>query len=1481
MAVKGKGKQVAAPSSSSVKRKKLFGDEAEGSSSSSAARGSKRRRPGVLQFVDDAAVEADFDDPEPDDQEVDNDFLDDSKAIDDHKGTGKPNQLPFVLKEEELSADELEELIKDRYRQGSKHIVYDEDFKEHDVGISATDSTTDPSIWRVKCMVGRERQLAFCFMQKYVDLNNFGTKMQIISAFALDHVKGHVFVEAEKACDISEACKGFCNIYASRISLVPRSEVPHLLSTRNKPCEASEGSWVRLKSGKYKGDLAQVVSVDDGRKTVMIKLVPRVDLQAISKKLGGGISLKHAPVPAPRLINLHELEEFRSHIEIKRDRQTGDLFEVFDGLMLKDGYLYKKVSVGSLIYWGVQPSDAELLKFSKTSKDEEEDLDWVSSVYVGKRKNIAEEWDHKAAATKENVFNLHDLVLFGRKDFGVIIAIEKDGLRLLKGDMEGYEVVTVRKEDIKSGCVDKMFTALDRNMKTISINDIVKVTEGPMQGKEGTVKHMYKGSLFILDENETKHSGFFCAKSNSCENMKEKKESIGSFGEDLGEISAPSFPQSPIKSYEQNYGSHDSGKRRQGDREQMFSIGQTLRISKGPLKGYLCRVVRIYRSDVTVKLDSLVKIITVDAKFLSVPTRKRDVSAAAASDLFGDPELPSIDRSSWDIELPSFGSDSWQPFSSSMSAGNNGHKADKELESDPWCSKVTSGAGFDADHSDKPLDSWGKAAGSSGGQSSPWCKTAVDKTIGASGQVENSQKDPDNWSNKASHNVSSATSAWEKANLPRSAVGGSWGTESSSADGWDRVLTNNDKGKAVSGDQSSSWAHTEVPSNEKLNSWDTKGKEVAITGDDTWGKATKLQEKSGNGSNNWESSSQIHGKDGTFKSGSHSGGWDAAASRTITSLEVGSHVGSWDKATDTHVGQCDTWGNSKDKSDAENGSWNNSGISNHIGKSAKESKDWGQPFSGSSQSQEKDGIFKDHNQTGGWDAAACRTSSSLQVGHASSWDKAKDTHLGHYDNWGKPKEKSEAENGGWNKAGTSGHIPNGNWGKSNTDCVKYQADGHQKQDFGWNQASGRKSGNRIDGWEKGKQEMDRTAGGVTGWERGTGTKEGQVNAAQGVTGSIKRDAWDSNKKLMINEEDAWAKASHLQEKSTTGPDTVNTNSSSQWDAAASHRSPSAKQHGNQAGCWDNWEKPMDKGTSETGGWNNAGFSSQIQTSSWNRPTSSGRDYESSWSKPRNFEGGRGFGQGRGRNFGESGSKSQDSNWKKSADCDGDHRSNWGKVMDGKSDSAGSTDRGSNWNKQRDFDGGRGASWRRGRGRFNTRGGRNQGNNWHEQGDQEDCRGSGRGGGQIAAGNNWKDNDGTRRSSHGRGGGWSHSSGWNNDPANSGGQTVPRDEGSSWGNDENTGRGRGRGRNGAGNSWRGNDGTRPSSHGGSGGWSRSSHWGNDQGNPADHSNPRHEGSSSGNDQSNPRNEGPGWGNDQKTSWEKATGKWGETKGSTGW
>lgn len=41
-------------------------------------------------------------------------------------------------------------------------------------------------------------------MQKYVDLQALGNKLKIISAYAVEHVKGHFFIEAEKQSEVIE-----------------------------------------------------------------------------------------------------------------------------------------------------------------------------------------------------------------------------------------------------------------------------------------------------------------------------------------------------------------------------------------------------------------------------------------------------------------------------------------------------------------------------------------------------------------------------------------------------------------------------------------------------------------------------------------------------------------------------------------------------------------------------------------------------------------------------------------------------------------------------------------------------------------------------------------------------------------------------------------------------------------------------------------------------------------------------------------------------------------------------------------------------------------------------------------------------------------------------------------------------------------------------------------------------------------------------
>ncbi|CAA3022125.1 RNA-directed DNA methylation 3 [Olea europaea subsp. europaea] len=116
--------------------------------------------------------------------------------------------------------------------------------------------------------------------------------------------------------------------------------------------------WARVKNGKYKGDLAQ----------------------------GGGVPARKTAIPAPRLISSSKLEEFRPLIQYRRDRDTDQMFDILDGMLLKDMVLYKKVSIDSLSLWGVTPTDDEILKFEPSKNDESNDGQWLSQLFGEQKK---------------------------------------------------------------------------------------------------------------------------------------------------------------------------------------------------------------------------------------------------------------------------------------------------------------------------------------------------------------------------------------------------------------------------------------------------------------------------------------------------------------------------------------------------------------------------------------------------------------------------------------------------------------------------------------------------------------------------------------------------------------------------------------------------------------------------------------------------------------------------------------------------------------------------------------------------------------------------------------------------------------------------------------------------------------------------------------------------------------------------------------
>ncbi|EEE65300.1 hypothetical protein OsJ_20538 [Oryza sativa Japonica Group] len=434
---------------------------------------------GVRGFFDEEA-QVDEDEEEEDDGEGEDDFINDAGAdLPDEDVVRGSRHRSIPMRDEEEDIDEIERQVRERYAR-STHIEYGEEAAEVEQQ-ALLPSVKDPKLWMVKCAIGHERETAICLMQKFIDRSD----LQIKSVVALDHLKNYIYVEAEKEAHVKEACKGLRNIYASaKITLVPIKEMADVLSVESKSVDLSRDAWVRMKLGIYKGDLAKVVDVDNVRQRVTVKLIPRIDLQALASKLEGREAVKKkAFVPPPRFFNIDEAREMHIRVERRRDKDSGEYFEMIDGLMFKDGFLYKTVSIKSISTQNIQPSFDELEKFRKPGDDMNGDMSSLSTLFANRKKGH-----------------------FMKGDAVIVI---KGDLKNLEGWVEKVEDETVHIRP-KISDLPKTLAFNEKELcKYFKPGDHVKVVSGVQEGATGMVVKVEGHVLIILSDTTKEHIRVF------------------------------------------------------------------------------------------------------------------------------------------------------------------------------------------------------------------------------------------------------------------------------------------------------------------------------------------------------------------------------------------------------------------------------------------------------------------------------------------------------------------------------------------------------------------------------------------------------------------------------------------------------------------------------------------------------------------------------------------------------------------------------------------------------------------------------------------------------------------------------------------------------------------------------------------------------------------------------------------------------------
>ncbi|KAH9169562.1 early transcription elongation factor of RNA pol II, NGN section-domain-containing protein, partial [Lactarius sanguifluus] len=225
-------------------------------------------------------------------------------------------------------------------------------------------SVQDTNIWRP----GRERDLVFSLMRKSLDLEFSNRPLQILSAFERDSPPGTIYVEARSQKQVSEACNGLVGIYPSRgVTLVPIDEMASLLLIKKQETTINPGNWVRIRRGKYQGDLAQVVDIAVSGEEVRLKFIPRIDLNpkdevAVDgkKRKKTGLAVSTGVRPPQRFFNYDEVVKVYGRKMVSKRSQA----YIFQNDTYKDGFIEKDFKFGAIVTENVNPTLDEIIRFA-------------------------------------------------------------------------------------------------------------------------------------------------------------------------------------------------------------------------------------------------------------------------------------------------------------------------------------------------------------------------------------------------------------------------------------------------------------------------------------------------------------------------------------------------------------------------------------------------------------------------------------------------------------------------------------------------------------------------------------------------------------------------------------------------------------------------------------------------------------------------------------------------------------------------------------------------------------------------------------------------------------------------------------------------------------------------------------------------------------------------------------------------------------
>ncbi|XP_039248300.2 transcription elongation factor SPT5-like isoform X1 [Styela clava] len=299
----------------------------------------------------------------------------------------------------------------------------------------------------------------------------------------------------------------------------------------------------------------------------------------------------------PKHEDLNDPLEFPVH-ELRKHFQMGDHVKVIAGRYDGDTGLIVRVEERMVVLF----SDLTMHEMKVLPRDLQLCADVSSGVdSVGK-------------------FQFGDLVMIDNQTVGVIVRLERENFQVLS--MHGklkqmkHQAVT-RRRDTRNA------VALDAEQNSIQVKDIVKVIDGAHSGREGEIKHLYRGYAFLMSKKMIENGGIFVVRTRQCVLAGGSRPSamgIGIFAPQSPRISSPARNDSGGGGGG-NFGGGGGRGRGRGQRDTSI-IGQTVRVRQGPYKGHIGVVKDATESTARIELHSSCQTISVDRSRLSTMDKR-------------------------------------------------------------------------------------------------------------------------------------------------------------------------------------------------------------------------------------------------------------------------------------------------------------------------------------------------------------------------------------------------------------------------------------------------------------------------------------------------------------------------------------------------------------------------------------------------------------------------------------------------------------------------------------------------------------------------------------------------------------------------------------------------------------------------------------------------------------------------------------------